>query len=149
MEELERDGWNQEHLPPPQAGHQWNQEKNQEERRLLPGDLVMVVDSSAPPGWWMLGTVMGTFQGLVRVVPLKTQTSPDGPGTNICFLNQVQHPEPPKELLVWLYVCIPAAVLGRLVSLGNPSSSKEGAPLFMCGWMQETESGESSLLADS
>ncbi|XP_062415351.1 uncharacterized protein LOC134107519 [Pungitius pungitius] len=82
--------WIREYLPLLQERQKWNQEK----RSFLPGDLVMVVDSSAPRGSWMLGRVLETFpdkRGLVRVVRLKTKTNIiERPITKICLLNEIK-----------------------------------------------------------
>lgn len=82
--------WIREYLPLLQERQKWNQEK----RNFVPGDLVMVADSTAPRGSWMLGRVLETFpdkRGLVRVVRLKTKTNIiERPITKICLLNETK-----------------------------------------------------------
>ena len=82
--------WIREYLPLLQERQKWNQEK----RSFVPGDLVMVADSTAPRGSWMLGRVLETFpdkRGLVRVVRLKTKTNIiERPITKICLLNEAK-----------------------------------------------------------
>ncbi|KAK0153183.1 hypothetical protein N1851_005154 [Merluccius polli] len=71
-----------------QERQKWNQEK----RSFVPGDLVMVADSTAPQGSWMLGRVLETFpdkRGLARVVRLKTNII-ERPITKICLLNEAK-----------------------------------------------------------
>lgn len=59
-------------------------------RSFTPGDVVMVVDSSAPRGSWVLGRVLevkSDSKGLVRAVKVKTQTSVlERPITKLCLL---------------------------------------------------------------
>lgn len=80
--------WIREYLPLLQERQKWNQEK----RSFVPGDLVMVADSTAPRGSWMLGRVLETFpdkNGLVRVVRLQTKTNiTERPITKICLFNE-------------------------------------------------------------
>lgn len=68
--------------------------KGGKKRIFVPGDLGMIMDSSAPRGSWMLGRVREAFpdkRGLVRVVRLKTKTSIiERPVTKICLLNEVE-----------------------------------------------------------
>jgi len=82
--------WIREYLPLLQEHQKWTQEK----RNFVPGDLVMVVDSTAPRGSWMLGRVLEIFpdkRGLVRVVCLKTKTNIiERPITKIYLLNEVK-----------------------------------------------------------
>ncbi|XP_052407932.1 uncharacterized protein LOC127953079 [Carassius gibelio] len=82
--------WIREYLPLLQERQKWNQEK----RNFVPGDLVMVADSTAPRGSWMLGRVLETLpdkRGLVRVVRLKTRTNIiERPITKICLLNEAK-----------------------------------------------------------
>lgn len=62
--------WVKEYLPLLQERHKWNQEK----RSIVHGDIVFVVDSTAPRSSWLLSRVLETFpnkNGLVRTVRLK------------------------------------------------------------------------------
>lgn len=56
----------------------------------MPGDVVMMMDSTAPRGSWVLGRVLETFpdkKGLVCVVCLQTKTNViERPVTKICLL---------------------------------------------------------------
>lgn len=82
--------WIREYLPLLQERQKWKQQK----RNFVPGDLVMVMDSSAPRGSWILGRITETFpdkRGLVRVVRLRTKTSIiERPVTKLCLLNEVK-----------------------------------------------------------
>lgn len=59
-------------------------------RNYKPGDIVLIVDESAPRNSWVMGRVTNTVQdehGLVRRVQVKTKTSElDRPITKICLL---------------------------------------------------------------
>ncbi len=78
--------WIREYLPLLQERQKWTKEK----RNLMPGDVVMVMDSTAPRGSWVLGRVLKTFpdkKGLVRVVRLQTKTNViERPVTKVCLL---------------------------------------------------------------
>lgn len=78
-------------------------------RSFIPGDLVMVLDLSAPQGSWMLATVLETFpdkRGLVRVVHLKTKMSIiDRPVTKICLLSEAVFSQK-KCLYIYMYMCV-------------------------------------------
>lgn len=66
--------WIREYLPLLQERQKWNQRK----KNLKPGDMVIIMDSSAPRGSWPLGKVPETIhdkKGLVRSAPLKTKTN--------------------------------------------------------------------------
>ena len=80
--------WVQEYLPLLQERQKWNQKR----RSLVPGDIVVVADSAAPRGSWLLGRVLETFpdkKGLVRSVRLKTKTNIlDRPVTKLCLLQE-------------------------------------------------------------
>lgn len=56
----------------------------------MPGDIVVVMDSTTPRGSWVLGRILKTFpdkKGLVRVVSLQTKTNViERPVTKICLL---------------------------------------------------------------
>ena len=79
--------WIHEYLPLLQERQKWTKEK----RSFVHGDVVMVVDSTAPRGSWVLGRVLETFpdkKGLVRVVRLQTKTNViERPITKICLLS--------------------------------------------------------------
>lgn len=78
--------WTQEYLPLMQERQKWNEVQ----RSFVPGDVVVVVDSTAPRGSWILGRILQTFpdrKGLVRSVSLQTKTSViKRPVTKICLL---------------------------------------------------------------
>lgn len=66
--------WVQEYLPLLQERQKWNQKR----RSFVPGDIVVVMDSTAPRGSWLLGRVVETFpdkKGLVRSVRLQMKTN--------------------------------------------------------------------------
>ena len=51
---------------------------SKKKKGFMPGDIVVVVDSTAPRGSWVLGRILKTFpdrKGLVRSVRLKTKTN--------------------------------------------------------------------------
>ena len=78
--------WVQEYLLLLQERQKWSQGK----RSLAAGDIVLVVDSTAPRGSWLLGKVLETFpdkHGFVRSVRLKTKSSiMERPVTKLCLL---------------------------------------------------------------
>lgn len=78
--------WTQEYLPLLQERQKWNEER----RCFLPGDVVVVIDSTAPRGSWILGRILQTFperKGLVRFVRLQTKASIiERTVTKICLL---------------------------------------------------------------
>lgn len=78
--------WIHEYLPLLQERQKWTKEK----RSFISGDIVMVVDSTAPRGSWVLGRIVKTFpdkKGLVRSVRLQTKTNMiERPVTKICLL---------------------------------------------------------------
>ncbi len=57
---------------------------------FIPGDIVLVLDPTAPRGSWPLGRVLETFpddKGLVRTVKIKTKSSVlERPVGKICLL---------------------------------------------------------------
>lgn len=66
--------WVQEYLPLLQEWQRWSQPR----RNFVPGDIVVLVDSAAPQGSWLLGRVLETFPDknvLVLSVRLKTKTN--------------------------------------------------------------------------
>lgn len=78
--------WTKEYLPLMQERQRWTGVK----RNLMPGDIVIVVDSAAPRNSWIMGRVLETFpdkRGFVRQVRIKTKTSClDRPITKVCLL---------------------------------------------------------------
>lgn len=79
--------WVQEYLLLLQEQQKWNQER----RNFVTGDVV-VMDSAAPRGSWLLGRVLETFpdkKGLVRTVRLQTKTNIlERPVTKLCLLQE-------------------------------------------------------------
>lgn len=78
--------WTKEYLPLMQERSKWNSIR----RNLSPGDLVIIVDNTAPRKSWIMGRVVKTFpdaKGLVRSVLVKTQTSEiQRPIDKLCLL---------------------------------------------------------------
>lgn len=78
--------WSQEYLPLLQERQRWFTAK----RGLQKGDVVLVVDSSAPRGSWPIGRiteVLPDSKGLIRTVKLKTKTGfMERPITKLCLL---------------------------------------------------------------
>ncbi len=78
--------WVHEYLPIMQERQKWNKRR----RNFAVGDVVLVVDPTAPRGSWILGRiaeVIHDHNGLVRTVKVKTQTSIlERPITKICLL---------------------------------------------------------------
>jgi hypothetical protein len=75
-----------EYLPLMQARQKWNRAK----KSFAVGDLVLVMDESAPRNSWPLGRIIETMadsKGFVRRVRLKTQTAElERPITKLCLL---------------------------------------------------------------
>lgn len=73
-----------------QERHRWNKEK----RNLVPGDIVLIADSTAPCNSWLLGKIERTFvdkNGLVRSASVKTKTSVlERPIAKLCLLQTAQ-----------------------------------------------------------
>ncbi|KAI4884310.1 hypothetical protein NFI96_008914, partial [Prochilodus magdalenae] len=70
--------WVKEYLPELQKRQKWTRVS----RNYVPGDIVLIVDDSAPRNSWVLGRVTHTVQdeqGLVRRVRVKTNTRQGGP----------------------------------------------------------------------
>ena len=66
-------GWTRENLPLLQERQKWTKPQ----RSLVIGDVVIILDHTAPRGAWILGRVTKTYpdeKGLVRSVQLKTKT---------------------------------------------------------------------------
>lgn len=82
--------WTQEYLPLIQERQRWSKVK----RSFAPGDIVVVVDSTAPRGSWLMGRILETkpdAQGLVRTVRLQTKSSIlERPITKICLLQEAE-----------------------------------------------------------
>ena len=76
--------WSKEYLVLLQERQKWTRVKE----NLKEGDVVLVVDPTAPRGSWPLGRVLETKpdgRGLVRSVKLQTQTSVlERPITKLC-----------------------------------------------------------------
>lgn len=81
--------WIREYLPLLQERQKWNKKK----RSLTPGDIVAIMDSSAPRGSWPLGKILEVFpdkQGLVRSVRLQTKANIiERPVTKLCLVQEV------------------------------------------------------------
>jgi len=80
--------WIQEYLPLLQERQKWSQRK----RSLVVGDVVVIMDSTAPRGSWPLGKVLEVYsdkRGLVRSVKLKTKTNIiERPITKLCLIRE-------------------------------------------------------------
>ncbi|XP_039550287.1 uncharacterized protein LOC120495005 [Pimephales promelas] len=80
--------WIREYLPLLQERQRWSKDK----RSFIIGDIVIVADSTAPRGSWLLGKVLQTFpdsQGLVRSVEIQTKYNIlERPVTKICLLRE-------------------------------------------------------------
>ncbi|KAK0152604.1 hypothetical protein N1851_005873 [Merluccius polli] len=81
--------WVREYLPLLQERQKWNQKK----RSLVVGDIVTIMDASAPRGSWPLGKVLEVFPdkyGLVRSVKLQTKSNIiERPVTKLTLLHGV------------------------------------------------------------
>ena len=81
-------GWIAEYLPQLQERQKWSGVK----RNFMPGDIVSIVDDSAPRNSWLTGRIIHTTpdkKRLVRMAQIKTKTSClDRPITKICLLQQ-------------------------------------------------------------
>lgn len=74
--------WVREYLPMLQERQKWTQIR----RNLTPGDIVMIVDDSAPRSSWVLGRVKDV-KGLVRHVVIKTKTTTlERPVDKLCLI---------------------------------------------------------------
>lgn len=78
--------WVREYLPLLQERQKWTKVK----QNLTPGDVVMIVDDSAPRNSWVLGRVIQTIpdaKGLVRRVLVKTRSSTlERPVDKLCLV---------------------------------------------------------------
>ena len=82
--------WVKEYLPQLQERQKWTGER----RNLNVGDLILIMDSTAPQNSCLIWRVIQTFperQGFVRQVRIKTRTSClDRPITKICLLQEAE-----------------------------------------------------------
>lgn len=78
--------WTSKYLPLLQERQKWNKER----RSFVPGDIVVIVDSTAPRGSWLMGRVLEVFpdkNGIVRSVRVQTKTNIlERPVTKLCLL---------------------------------------------------------------
>lgn len=81
--------WIREYLPLLQERQRWNERK----RSLTPGDIVVIIDASAPRGSWPLSRILEVFpdkQGLVRSVKLQTKNNIiERPVTKLCLIHAI------------------------------------------------------------
>lgn len=82
--------WVKEYLPQLQERQKWTRVK----RNINVGDLVLIMDSTAPRNSWLMGRVIQTFpdrRGFVRQVRIKTRTSClDRPITKVCLVQEAE-----------------------------------------------------------
>lgn len=82
--------WVQEYLPQLQERQKWASTK----RNFVVGDIVLIVDETAPRNSWVMGKVVLTFpdkRGLVRRLQIKTKTNLlDRPITKVCLLQEAE-----------------------------------------------------------
>lgn len=82
--------WVQEYLPQLQERQKWTSTK----RNFLVGDIVLIVDETAPRNSWVMGRVVQTFpdrKGLVRRLQIKTKTNLlHRPITKVCLLQEAE-----------------------------------------------------------
>ncbi|KAI7791514.1 hypothetical protein IRJ41_021689 [Triplophysa rosa] len=80
--------WTKEYLPQLQERQKWTKIK----RNFIPGDIILIVDDSAPRNSWIIGKITEVVpdrKGLVRQVWIKTQTNRIcRPVTKICLLQE-------------------------------------------------------------
>lgn len=80
--------WIREYLPLLQERQKWSEQKN----NLKPGDIVIIMDPTAPRGSWPLARVLEAFhddKGLVRSVRLQTKSNIiERPVTKLCLLHE-------------------------------------------------------------
>lgn len=78
--------WSKEYLATLQKREKWTESK----RNLNSGDIVLIVDPTAPRNTWIIGRIQEVFPdkaGVVRSVRLKTKTSViERPVTKLCML---------------------------------------------------------------
>eukprot|EP00064_Thunnus_orientalis_P025090 superscaffoldBa00011876_g25416 len=83
--------WVKEYLPQLQEHQRWSGVK----RNLIPGDIVLIVDNTAPRKSWVMGRVLQTFpdrRGFVRQVLLEFSPSSAVPGEE-SILKLTAHPD--------------------------------------------------------
>jgi len=82
--------WLKEYLPQLQERQKWQRTR----RNFLPGDVVLIVDDSAPRNSWLMGRVVNIVPdkgGLVRSVHIKTKTNYlERPITKLCLLQEAE-----------------------------------------------------------
>lgn len=82
--------WTKEYLPLLQERQRWIGVQ----RNLVAGDLVLLMDSTAPRNSWIMGRVLQTFpdrKGFVRQVRIKTKTNClDRPISKVCLLLEAE-----------------------------------------------------------
>ncbi|XP_077073702.1 uncharacterized protein LOC143724510 [Siphateles boraxobius] len=80
--------WTKEYLPQLQERQKWNHPS----RNFIPGDVVLIVDESAPRGSWLMGRIVKAMEdehGVVRKVRVKTKTNElERPITKLCLLQE-------------------------------------------------------------
>lgn len=80
--------WTREYLPLLQERRKWSQLR----RNLKPGDVVLLVDSSAPRNTWIMGRILQTIpdaSGTVRRVKVQTKnTTLERPVNKLCLLQE-------------------------------------------------------------
>lgn len=85
--------WVKEYLPQLQECQKWQSTG----RNFMPGDVVIIVDDSAPRNSWLTGRIVRADPdrgGLVRRVHIKTRSSYlDRPITKVCLLQEAEEPE--------------------------------------------------------
>lgn len=88
MSEIFWKRWTREYLPLLQERQKWTRPS----RNFAVGDIVLIVDDSAPRNTWITGKVIQTIpdkSGMVRQVKIKTKTNTlDRPITKICLLQE-------------------------------------------------------------
>lgn len=74
MSDLFWKSWTREYLSLLQKRQKWNHPS----RNFIPGDLVLIIDESAPRGSWLMGRIVKTTEdenGVVHKVRVKTKTN--------------------------------------------------------------------------
>lgn len=82
--------WTREYLPQLQKRQKWNHTA----RNFSQGDVVLIVDESAPRGSWLMGRIVKIVvdeHGIVRKVRVKTRTNElERPITKLCLLQEAE-----------------------------------------------------------